>query len=156
MLDQDTFVNLGLNQRPTFFGCDTNTSSGPLIVYLPNAPYTYHSNVSTFDLEYSDDERDEIIRNGYNVATMGNGTVDSDWLACVGCAVLARSLVRTGTDIPAKCVDCFGRYCWNGTTNSTTPTTYEPEQIITSGARRSAAWVGGTAFVVCMVLLLTA
>jgi len=152
--DQNTFVNLGLNQRPTFFGCST-TSSGPLIVYLPNAPYTYHSNVSTFDLEYSDDERDEIIRNGYNVASRGNGTVDSDWLACVGCTVLARSLVRTGTDIPPKCVDCFARYCWNGTTNSTTPITYEPEQIIMSGAVRPAAWVGGTAFVVFIVLLLT-
>ncbi|SPO00299.1 probable lysophospholipase (lpl) [Cephalotrichum gorgonifer] len=141
--DQNTFVNLGLNKRPTFFGCNTNSSSsGPLIVYLPNAPYTYHSNVSTFDLQYSDSERDEIIRNGYNVATMGNGTVDSDWLACVGCAVLARSLVRTGTNNPAKCVDCFARYCWNGTTNSTTPATYEPDQIIMSGAARSVTWAG--------------
>ncbi|KAJ4248375.1 Lysophospholipase 1 [Fusarium torreyae] len=82
--DQNTFINLGLNKRPTLFGCDTDStnSSGPLIVYLPNAPYEYQSNFSTFDLEYSDSERDEIIRNGYNVATMGNGTVDSDWLAC--------------------------------------------------------------------------
>ena len=152
--DQNTFVNLGLNKRPTFFGCDTNTSSGPLIVYLPNAPYTYHSNFSTFDLEYSDDERDQIILNGYNVATMGNSTVDSDWPSCVGCAVLARSLVRTRTAIPAKCVDCFARYCWNGTTNSTMPATYEPEQIISSGAGRLAPWVGGTAFVICIVLSL--
>ncbi len=75
--DQNTFVNLGLNKRPTFFGCDISNSSGPLIVYLPNAPYTYHSNVSTFDLEYSVDERNQIILNGYNVATMGNGTVST-------------------------------------------------------------------------------
>lgn len=38
---QNTFVNLGLNNRPTFFGCDASNSSGPtpLIVYIPNAPY---------------------------------------------------------------------------------------------------------------------
>ncbi|KAF7550505.1 hypothetical protein G7Z17_g5662 [Cylindrodendrum hubeiense] len=77
--DQNTFVNLGLNQRPTFFGCTTNTTSVPLIVYVPNAPYTFESNVGTFDLEYSDSERNQIIENGYNVATMGNGTLDSNW-----------------------------------------------------------------------------
>ncbi|KAM5528651.1 lysophospholipase [Fusarium oxysporum f. sp. phaseoli] len=54
--DQNTFINLGLNKQPTFFGCDTDSgnSSGPLIVYLPNAPYSYESNFTTFDLEYSD------------------------------------------------------------------------------------------------------
>ncbi|KAJ4168390.1 Lysophospholipase 1 [Fusarium falciforme] len=63
--DQNTFINLGLNKRPIFFGCDTDTNSslGPLIVYLPNAPYTYQSNFTTFDLEYSHTERNEIIRN---------------------------------------------------------------------------------------------
>lgn len=147
--DQNTFVNLGLNKRPTFFGCNTGTDSspGPLIVYLPNAPYTYQSNFSTFDLEYSNTERNEIIRNGYNVATMGNGTVDSNWPACVGCAILARSLARTETDMPSKCVDCFSRYCWNGTMNSTRPSTYEPEQIVESGARRQEPYLAmmGTA-----------
>ncbi|KPM45192.1 Lysophospholipase 1 [Neonectria ditissima] len=131
--DQNTFVNLGLNKRPTFFGCDSKTSAGPLIVYLPNAPYTYQSNFSTFDLEYSDDERDRIILNGYNVATMGNGAVDAEWPSCVSCAVLARSLARTQTAVPATCVDCFARYCWNGTTDSRVPARYEPERILTSG-----------------------
>ncbi|RKL35250.1 Lysophospholipase 2 [Fusarium oxysporum] len=141
--DQNTFINLGLNKQPTFFGCDTDSgnSSGPLIVYLPNAPYSYESNFTTFDLEYSDSERNQILRNGYNVATMGNGTVDSDWLACVGCAVLARSLVRTGTAVPSKCVDCFQRYCWNGTTNSTVPNTYEPDLMISDAVRRSVPWL---------------
>lgn len=155
--DQNTFVNLGLNRNPTFFGCDTDSRnvSGPLIVYIPNAPYTYQSNFTTFDLEYSDTERDDIILNGYNVATRGNGTVDSDWPACVGCAILARSLVRTGTEFPSKCVDCFARYCWNGTTNSTLPSTYEPEQIIESGVGRPAPFMGvmeATVFFVVMFL----
>ncbi|RFU81470.1 lysophospholipase [Trichoderma arundinaceum] len=156
--DQNTFVNLGLNQRPTFFGCSngSDTPSGPLIVYLPNAPYSFHSNVSTFDLEYSDEERNQIIQNGYNAATMGNGTVDSNWSACVGCAILARSLVRTRTRIPAKCTDCFERYCWNGTTNSTLPNTYEPAQILedTTGQSSSAGRVGGTLLLACVALIL--
>jgi len=119
--DQNTFVNLGLNSRPTFFGCDpgNTTNTTPLIVYIPNAPYTYNSNVSTFDLEYNDTERNWIIQNGYDVATMGNGTMDSSWPTCVGCAILSRSLNRTGTTVPDVCTTCFDRYCWNGTTNST-------------------------------------
>ncbi|KAI4722631.1 hypothetical protein E4T48_01130 [Aureobasidium sp. EXF-10727] len=126
--DQQTFVNLGLNNRPTFFGCDASntTNMTPLIVYLPNAPYVYHSNVSTYDLQYNDTERNYIIENGYNVATLGNGTLDAQWPTCVGCAILSRSLGRTNTQVPEVCTQCFQRYCWDGTRNSTLNTTYEP------------------------------
>ncbi|KAH6683622.1 lysophospholipase [Plectosphaerella plurivora] len=153
--DQNSFVNLGLNQRPTFFGCEGNETSGPLIVYIPNAPYTFQSNVSTFDLSYSNEERDRIIQNGYNVATMGNGTVDAGWLSCVGCAVLARSMARTGNQPPSVCVDCFSRYCWNGTTNSTLPNTYEPIMILSSGAN-PVPWASSVSLVICFVVLLLA
>ncbi|EXA30115.1 phospholipase A2 [Fusarium oxysporum f. sp. pisi HDV247] len=138
--DQNTFVNLGLNKQPIFFGC--GNSSGPLIVYLPNAPYTTQSNFTTFDLEYSDTERNEIIQNGYNIATMGNGTVDENWPACIGCAILERSFIRTKTALPSKCEDCFKRFCWNGTTNDTVPGTYEPEKIIGSGVEHVAPFMG--------------
>jgi lysophospholipase len=82
--------------------------------------------------------------------------VDSNWPACVGCAVLARSLVRTGTDMPAKCVDCFARYCWNGTTNSTIPSTYEPELMVSGGIRDRAPWLSviEAAVFVTLVLLI--
>ncbi|THX50880.1 hypothetical protein D6C86_00308 [Aureobasidium pullulans] len=133
--DQQTFVNLGLNNRPTFFGCDSSntTHMTPLVVYLPNAPYVYHSNVSTYDLSYNDTERNYIIENGYNVATLGNGTLDSEWPTCVGCAILSRSLERTGTTVPDVCNQCFQRYCWDGTVNSTTNTTYEPPYKLAKG-----------------------
>ena len=39
------FVNGGLNQRPTFFGC--NETDIPLIVYVPQYPWSFYSNVST-------------------------------------------------------------------------------------------------------------
>ncbi|KAK3050564.1 Lysophospholipase 1 [Extremus antarcticus] len=64
--DKNTFFNLGLNLRPTFFGCDASNMTGPapLVVYMPNAPYVYNSNTSTFDLSYNDTERNAIILNG--------------------------------------------------------------------------------------------
>ncbi|KAH8646546.1 lysophospholipase catalytic domain-containing protein [Tricladium varicosporioides] len=126
--DQNTFVNLGLNTRPTFFGCNASNMTGdaPLIVYVPNAPYIYRSNVSTFDPSYNNTERNAIIQNGFDVATMGNGTLDSQWPTCMACAVLSRSLTRTGTAVPAACQTCFTRYCWNGTVASQTPGVYAP------------------------------
>ncbi|KAK0347300.1 Lysophospholipase 1 [Friedmanniomyces endolithicus] len=153
--DINTFMNLGLNNRPTFFGCDAANQTGPspLIVYLPNAPYVYNSNVSTFDLSYNDTERNAIVLNGYNGATQGNGTLDKQWGTCVGCAILSRSLDRTGTTVPDVCKQCFSKYCWDGTTNSTQPANYIPAMklkavsVTTSGAGKLgksllAAFVG--------------
>lgn len=132
---QNTFVNRGFNERPTFFGCNASNFSSsaslpPLVVYLPNAPYTYNSNQSTFKLSYSTEERDNMVFNGYHVGTMGNGTVDRNWPTCLSCAILSRSFHRTNTTVPAACKSCFARYCWDGRSNDTTPNTYEPAYII--------------------------
>jgi lysophospholipase len=130
--DQNTFVNLGLNTRPTFFGCDSSnlTGTAPLVVYIPNYPYSAFSNVSTFDLSYEDTQRDNIILNGYEVATMANSTRDGNWTACVGCAILSRSFERTNTTLPDICTQCFTNYCWNGTVNSSTPHSFEPVTLL--------------------------
>lgn len=132
---QNTFVNLGLNKRPAFFGCDASNSTGPtpLIVYIPNAPYITESNVSTFDPSYTNKQRNLIIRNGYDVATMGNSTIDPEWPTCVACAVLSRSFTKTNTQVPDACTTCFNRYCWNGTLN-TADVVYEPNYIIGKAA----------------------
>ncbi|PYI00046.1 lysophospholipase 1 [Aspergillus ellipticus CBS 707.79] len=126
--DLDTFLNYGLNARPTFFGCNASslTTPTPLVVYLPNHPITFSSNYSLTDGSFNDTQRDAIIANGYNVATQANGTLDEDWSTCVGCAVLSRSLNRTGTTVPEACTKCFQRYCWNGTTDDATPAAYLP------------------------------
>ncbi|KAL8393585.1 hypothetical protein RB595_003358 [Gaeumannomyces hyphopodioides] len=144
--DQATFLARGLNNRPAFFGCDvanlTSSRPGgsvpPLVVYLPNAPYTAMPNVSTFTPTYAPAQREDIIVNGYNMATQGNGTLDPDWSACVACAVVQRSLVRTSAAVPAQCNACFARYCWDGklvgagasgsgnANASTNPDLYEP------------------------------
>ncbi|KAI1103435.1 lysophospholipase catalytic domain-containing protein [Jackrogersella minutella] len=133
--DAETFVNLGLNKKPTFFGCNTSDFANashipPLVVYVPNAPYTAASNVSTFDPSYPDEQRNSIIKNGFNVATMGNGSLDADWTKCVACAIISRSLERTNTQVSATCQTCFTRYCWNGTTDSTPVSSYEPTPLL--------------------------
>jgi lysophospholipase len=160
--DQNTFVNLGLNNHPTFFGCNASnmTRPAPLIVYIPNAPYITLSNVSTFDPEYNDTQRNAIIQNGYEVATLGNGTLDSQWPACMACAVLSRSFTRTGTTVPEVCAGCFERYCWNGTTDSRTPVgNYTPAfkagEVALGGAAsvRVGAYVFVAAIAALMLLL---
>ncbi|KAK2811916.1 hypothetical protein FQN49_008418, partial [Arthroderma sp. PD_2] len=130
--DNNTIVNLGLNNKPAFFGCDSSntTTSTPLIVYIPNSPYVTNSNVSTFTLTYNTTQRDAIILNGYNVATMANGTRDANWPTCVGCAMLSRSFERTQTEVPEACKRCFQTYCWDGSLNSTKPHVYEPKLFL--------------------------
>jgi lysophospholipase len=133
----DTFVALGLNNRPAFFGCNSsNVTEGdnipPLIVYLPNSPYVFWSNTSTFaKLEYTLRERNAMIENGYNVVTQANSTRQgaSSWPACVGCAIIARSLERNGQSLPQACQQCFTEYCWNGTTVASAPP-YTPEMVL--------------------------
>ncbi|KAF3909307.1 Lysophospholipase [Dactylellina cionopaga] len=127
--DIHTFINKGLNSRPTWFGCDAKNftgNAGPLVVYLPNAPYSVFSNVSTFRLSYEEDQRDMLIDNGYMVASQGHGAIDSEWSACVGCAVVHREMERKGM-VTEQCNRCLKRYCWDGQTDSSRPADYEPE-----------------------------
>ncbi|KAK6065054.1 Lysophospholipase [Seiridium cupressi] len=144
--DAETFINLGLNQKPTFFGCDVNnfTSSThipPLIIYIANTPYTTWSNVSTYDPSYADTQRNEIIQNGYNVATMGNGTLSdgANWRICVGCAIMSRTWAKSGADVPSVCQDCFTQHCWDGTINSTAVSSFEPQPLLTLETADSAS-----------------
>ncbi|KAF3143468.1 Lysophospholipase 1 [Orbilia oligospora] len=131
--DQNTFVNLGLNTRPTFFGCDASNFTDvvpPLLVYIPNHPFIYNSNVSTFTMSYNISERNAIIQNGYLVATRGNSTLDANWPQCVGCAIMSRTWARNSATVPDVCSQCFNRYCWNGTRASQEPAEpYEPTPV---------------------------
>lgn len=146
--DTQTFINLGLNTRPTFFGCDasnyTTSSSNvipPLIVYLPNYPYVTYSNEPTVTLTTNNTYRDAMIANGYEVATMANGTRSGyeNWSQCLACAILSRSFDRTGTTVPDTCQQCFQQYCWDGTVNSTQPDNYDPQPILDEIKVTSAA-----------------
>jgi lysophospholipase len=117
------FVNGGLNTRPTFFGCDSNGTT-PIIVYVPNYPWSYYSNTSTFQLQYDNATATQIVLNGMRTLTL-NGTTTT-WPKCLACALTDRAFGYTAANRTAECRDCFNTWCWDGTDNTTTPTTYEP------------------------------
>ncbi|PWW80118.1 lysophospholipase [Tuber magnatum] len=161
--DVNTFINLGLNSRPTFFGCDARNITSdtnkfpPLIVYIPNSPYTFDSNVSTFTATYSTSERDLMIENGYNIATRGNSSFDQNWPACVGCAIVHRQQERKGEAQTAQCQKCFKDYCWDGTRNSAAPNDYDPTTLVsTKSAGASGARSWGTAIIALLSGLVSA
>ncbi|KAL7931272.1 lysophospholipase catalytic domain-containing protein [Trichoderma chlorosporum] len=163
---KNTFLNLGFNTKPVFFGCNsTNVTAGspsPLIVYLPNYPYQFQSNVSTFQMSTQLDERNAIVTNGWDVVTQGNSTRDPNWPVCVGCAMLSRSFERTKTPVPDACNKCFQQYCWNGTLAEQDPGAYEPAffstpiKVASIGARSAsgATMLTALAAVVCAVLIM--
>ncbi|OWB76275.1 hypothetical protein B5S32_g425 [[Candida] boidinii] len=125
----EEFVELGLNKRPVFFGCngddllshsygDEDDDSDdfahmlPLLIYFPNSYMTFSSNTSTLQLEYTNEERNAMIQNGFEVATRMNFTLDAEFAECVGCAVLRRSQERLGAELGDQCSQCFNRYCY--------------------------------------------
>ncbi|KKF95145.1 Lysophospholipase [Ceratocystis platani] len=143
--DDNTFVNKKLNQQPTFFGCDASNFSSdavpPLVVYIPNAPLTHFSNVSTFATSYELQLRDDIILNAYNVGTQGNFSSSlnqTSWGTCLACAALSRSFTRTRTTVPQDCQNCFKKHCWDGSVD-TTPANYTPSILLTESSASSSS-----------------
>jgi lysophospholipase len=67
------FVNLGLNSRPTFFGCNASNYTSfsripPLVIYFPHTGWTAYTNFSTFTLEYTNADVAAYINNGVATA----------------------------------------------------------------------------------------
>lgn len=128
--DKNSFRNLNLTAKPTFFGCDVknltsllnsslSTSKGnifdtPLVVYTANRPFSFWSNQSTFKMSYDEKEKIGMIKNGYEVASRYNNTLDTEWAACVGCAIIRRQQEREGVEQSDQCKQCFDRYCYDG------------------------------------------
>ncbi|CEP63404.1 lysophospholipase LALA0_S08e01684g [Lachancea lanzarotensis] len=117
--DFDTFVNSGLNSRPTFFGCDASnltdlSHTPPLIVYMPNNRQSYNSNTSTFKMSYSSSQRMSMFQNGFEAVTRNNLTDDSGFAGCVACAIMRRKQESLNATLPQECTKCFQDYCWNG------------------------------------------
>lgn len=160
---QATFVNRGLNTRPTFFGCPGsqitnqgtafNNSQTPIIAYIPNYPYVGMGNTSTYQLEYTNLESQGVMDNAFAVGTMGsNLTANSNisWPLCLSCGMLLRSFERSNTPIPAECQTCYDAYCWDGVTNDTvpalaySPAVGTPEFVTSKGqVQRAPAYTGG-------------
>ncbi|VUG19152.1 PLB1 [Brettanomyces bruxellensis] len=140
--DTGTFLKENLTAKPTFFGCysDNLTSlmdsvgadyTPPLIVYTANRPFTYNSNTSTYKMSYETDQMLAMIENGFAVSTRKNLTLDDEWRACVGCAILQRSRERLGLSMGTQCKKCFDKYCWDGTVSNSSD--YLPDSFTNDG-----------------------
>jgi len=159
--DVNTFVNLGLNNRPTFFGCSasnfTNSQNPPpLLVYIPNSPFTFHSNFTTMDLDYSNEDRDSMIQNGMEIATQ---PTEEDWQVCVACAIIHRNTEQMGTQTE-QCRQCMTKYCWDGSLQPNVPSPDYDPQFKLAGGKKSAAsrsrtvtWVSVAAAVVVSAMM---
>lgn len=99
-----TFVSENLNQKPKFFGCNTNSTA--TIIYIPNFNYTFPSNEPTLKLQYYINETDGMIANGVKI---GSYDGKKDWPLCLGCGIMKKS----GEKLPAGCTACFEEYCYN-------------------------------------------
>lgn len=100
----DVFVSQHLNQKPTFFGC--NTTDTATIIYLPNYNYTYPSGQPTAKIQYFQNETAGMINNGVEIATYGG---NEGWPLCLACGITAKS----GDTLPEGCAACLQEYCYN-------------------------------------------
>lgn len=167
--DPNTFINLNMTARPAFFGCDAKNLTSlldegqdendvyksPLIVYTANRPFTYWANQSTFKLSWEEPEKLGMIKNGFEVASILNLTLDKEWKACVSCAIIRREQERQGIEQSEQCKKCFQQYCWDGsldtgpvnvnfTTTGTTNGTNNVGNRTISGAVSILAYASGS------------
>lgn len=130
MPSTNTFVNTGLNQHPVFFGCDANArpnATTPIVIYVPNYPWSSASNTSTYQLEYQTSQALDIIANSARSVTLNNTLGADKWSHCLACAMADRAVARGGQERSQKCRDCFSQWCWDGKVDDSTPANeYEP------------------------------
>jgi lysophospholipase len=96
------FVEQGLNERATFFGCDEPETT--LMVFLPNKEYSFNSGTSTGKIVYSKEETRGMIDNGVLV---GSQDGEEGWGLCLACAIKSRD-----ENLPEGCEACFEKYCY--------------------------------------------
>lgn len=143
-----TYVEKGLNQRPTFFGCNGTAaqlnsapadSPYPLIIYLPNYDPTGVTNTSTGQLVYTNEEAQQFLDTAVDISTRGMNNNATEWATCLACAVVERTRGREGVDRTATCDTCFASYCWDGSESALSP----PEGNGTTGAGGNSTGAAG-------------
>ncbi|KAL8287260.1 hypothetical protein RQP46_003712 [Phenoliferia psychrophenolica] len=106
--DPNTFVSLGFNVRPTFFGSSCysqpNNVTTPLIVYLPNYHETFASNTSTLTTTYSVADQLSFYDNSFQIVTQRLSTT---W-------PVDAQQERNGVARTSQCEACFEKYCYMG------------------------------------------
>ncbi|WVQ86248.1 hypothetical protein IAT38_008416 [Cryptococcus sp. DSM 104549] len=106
----EEFVKGGMNRRPTFFGCGDRTT--PVVVYVPQTPWTYYSNHSTWRLTYPATTARSTLLNGLRSLTLNS--TSPLWPQCLACALTDRAFSYTDANRTAVCQKCFTLFCWDG------------------------------------------
>lgn len=88
-----------------FFGC--NETEAVTVVYLPNSDWTYASNVSTLQLQFSAAETEALVANGNEIAAQGG---DAAWAGCLACGLMLKEV--GASSLPSSCDACLAEYCW--------------------------------------------
>lgn len=137
----DDFVSTGVNQRPTFFGCDPHSIFDyPLVIYLPNSPPLTGDNPATkwvihwfrislifsstgfsygtFQLKYSAKQTqiflDQTHANTVGGFTPNSNSPDINWGKCLQCAAVDRARFQQNTTSRSSiCQQCFSQYCYD-------------------------------------------
>jgi lysophospholipase len=97
---------------------------------MTNAPYSAYSNYSGFEETFTRRSMQEIYTNVFDIVTQGNGTWDSEWPTCLGCAAIERSLESIGMQRSEQCNRCFQKYCWNGDFDNAVPGVVDPSMAL--------------------------
>ena len=97
------FVNKGLHERATFFGC--NSRKELTIIYLPNVNYTFDSGQPSSRFEYTFNDTNSMIEAGAQIALQHG---DPQWPRCLACAIVSKSARR----MPSQCQACLKKYCY--------------------------------------------
>lgn len=92
--------------KAQFFGCDD--ADAVTVVYLPNSDWTYASNTSTMQLQYTADETNAMIANGNAVASQGD---DAGFAKCLACGIMLKEVGKA--NLPTGCDTCLSDYCWS-------------------------------------------
>ncbi|TDL25988.1 phospholipase B [Rickenella mellea] len=119
------FLSTGVNQRPTFFGCNPTQTPPeyPLFIYLPNSPPATGdapvTNTGTFKLSYTQKFTTLFLSQAFQSASSGfniNATgPDPGFGKCLQCAAIDRARLKFTPSPPRSpiCSDCFDQYCYD-------------------------------------------
>ncbi|KAI9612337.1 hypothetical protein KEM48_004199 [Puccinia striiformis f. sp. tritici PST-130] len=109
---QTTFTDRGYHRRPTFFGCNEDV---PLVIYIPNHYLSYDTSQSTMQAVYKKEDIKGFFENGFYVATQSHPSQkDTEWPACLACALIDRQNTRNRSPRTPQCTACFTSYCARG------------------------------------------